>query len=922
MLPFIVVGLATGIVYSLAGTGLVLTFKTSGVFNFGQGALATVSAYLFYALQTQHGVPWGWAAVISVLLAGPLMGLGMAELAKAVASKSLAVNIGSTVGILLVVEAGVELIYGTVTTRNVPIFFGSGSVELFGVAVKWFDIITFIFGIVVTALLTVYLRATRMGMAMRAVVDDAPLLDTSGISPGRVRRAAWVIGSTLAAASGVLFVPLLPLDPLQLTLLVVSAFGAAAIGAFRSLTLTFLGGLIIGVAASLLTRYATSNALAGLAPSLPFLVLFFLLLVYPSRRGLPKIAETTARLTAPWKTPTKLNFGMGAVLLIALCFVPEFTGLQLSNWTMALATTIVFLSLSLLVRTAGQVSLCQVSFMAIGAAAFSHLSTGLHLPWVLALIVAGLIAMPIGALLAIPAIRLSGLYLALATFGFGILLEYLFYSQTYMFGYNGVGLVEPRPHLSFLTLDSDTGFYYVVLFCTLLAVALLVGIDRSRMGRLLRGIADAPTAMQASGTSVTVTRVLVFCVSVFLAAVGGALAGAAQSTVSSDSYSPITSLTYLAVIVVILAGAPWNAIIAGFTFVLIPAYFPGATVSYVLQIVFGAGLVLQALQPDSMQHLPPALTKALDRVFRPQKSETALRAAQAREISELRSQAEKGLGSSATRVQQGSLELSEVRVQFGGLVAVQNASLIAPTGQITGLIGPNGAGKTTTFNVCSGFQHPVHGRVLIDGRNVTRLGPAARARVGLGRTFQHLELFDSLSVRENVMLGAEGRFARANPARHLFAGPDQHRTSITNTAAAIELCELTELADSPVATLATGQRRLADLARCLAGNPRILLLDEPSSGLDRVETRRFADILRRVIVERGVGILIVEHDLSLVLDVCNSIYVLDFGEMLFQGTPEEVVASPVVQAAYLGEPASEANGTGAKVLSSADSVQP
>jgi ABC-type branched-subunit amino acid transport system ATPase component len=249
----------------------------------------------------------------------------------------------------------------------------------------------------------------------------------------------------------------------------------------------------------------------------------------------------------------------------------------------------------------------------------------------------------------------------------------------------------------------------------------------------------------------------------------------------------------------------------------------------------------------------------------------------------------------------GGLDVDGLEVRFGGLVAVNDVALRAPSGRITGLIGPNGAGKTTTFNACTGLVKPAAGRVRIAGRDVSRLGPSGRARHGLGRTFQKMELCDSISVRENIELGAEGALAGANPITQMLARPGQRANVRARAQVALELCDLADIAERPVVALSTGQRRLVELARCLAGPFGQLLLDEPSSGLDRAETRRFGEILRRVVAERGVGILLVEHDMSLVLDICEHIYVLDFGELIFSGSPAEVSASPVVQAAYLGD---------------------
>jgi ABC-type branched-subunit amino acid transport system ATPase component/branched-subunit amino acid ABC-type transport system permease component len=892
MLPFIVLGLTSGAVYALAGLGLVLTYKTSGVFNFAYGALAAVAAYVFYVLHVLNGWAWPLAAGVAILVLGPVMGLILELLARRIQGRSLALQVASTVGLLLVIEAAVELIYGHTTVRIVPIFLGTGNVRLAGTNVQVAQIVTFAFALTATAALTAFFRLSRRGIAMRAVVDNPELLDIAGTSPAATRRTAWVIGVTLAAASGVLFAPLLPLDPVQLTLLIVATFGAAAIGAFRSLPLTLVGGLGIGVLASLCTKWFTTGLLAGLPPSLPFVVLFVVLLVFPKRYLVGKSFTIPQSRTA-WSAPGSLQLSGGAVLVVFLALVPGFAGIHLTDWTTFVAMTIVFMSLALLVRTSGQVSLAQVAFTAIGAAAFSHLTLGSGVPWLVALVLAGLIAVPIGALLSIPAIRLTGLYLALATFGFGVLLQGMFYTQSYMFGSNGNGINEPRPHLSWLSIASDKGFYYVVLVIAILAALFVVALTRSRLGRLLRGAADSTTALETSGATVNVTRVLVFCISAFLAAVGGALAGVSQGTVIADSYQPILSLTYFALIVIVVGGAPWDAILAAAVLILVPSYLSGSHVSTILQLLFGATAIAYAILPGRTHGVPVVLQRAVERTFGrlPIRIPTRMRKA-ASPPSPARPRASE---------LPGGLVVEGLEVRFGGLVAVDGVSLGAKAGQITGLIGPNGAGKTTIFNACSGLLRATRGRVLLDGRDVSRSGPSARARHGLGRTFQKIELFDSLTVRENVEAGAEAALAGANPLTHLAGRPNDGPAIRAATDRAMELCGLSALSNLPAMSLSTGQRRLVELARCLAGPFHLLLLDEPSSGLDRAETQHFGEILRHVVAERGIGILLVEHDMSLVLDVCEHLYVLDFGELIFQGTPAEVTGSEIVKAAYLGD---------------------
>jgi ABC-type branched-subunit amino acid transport system ATPase component len=255
---------------------------------------------------------------------------------------------------------------------------------------------------------------------------------------------------------------------------------------------------------------------------------------------------------------------------------------------------------------------------------------------------------------------------------------------------------------------------------------------------------------------------------------------------------------------------------------------------------------------------------------------------------------------SVTPPQNDGLSVRGLVVRFGGLVAVDHVDFDAPQGRLTGLIGPNGAGKTTTFDACSGLNTPSDGTVHLFGHDVTRSGPSSRAQRGLGRTFQRMELFTSLSVRENVALGREAGLAGSNPMRHVFARRSERDAMAAAAADALELCGISHLANRQASTLSTGQRRLVELARVLAGDFRLLLLDEPSSGLDHSETSRFGDILASVIAERGVGILLVEHDMSLVMRVCDHVYVVDFGKLIFEGSTDEVRSSDVVRAAYLG----------------------
>ena len=250
--------------------------------------------------------------------------------------------------------------------------------------------------------------------------------------------------------------------------------------------------------------------------------------------------------------------------------------------------------------------------------------------------------------------------------------------------------------------------------------------------------------------------------------------------------------------------------------------------------------------------------------------------------------------------QTDALLIADLTVRFGGVTAVDGLNLRAPAGSITGLIGPNGAGKSTTFGVCSGFVRPAGGRVSFAGVDLTGMAPSRRAHAGIGRTFQRIELFDSLTVRENVAVGREARMAGSSPLKAVLGRPGESAVVARAASEALERCGLCEVAGERAGSLSTGERRLVELARVLAGEFRMLLLDEPSSGLDAAEVRQFSRLLREVVQARGIGVLIVEHDMSLIADICDDVYVLDYGRLIFHGRPQEVLTSDVVRAAYLG----------------------
>ncbi len=437
----------------------------------------------------------------------------------------------------------------------------------------------------------------------------------------------------------------------------------------------------------------------------------------------------------------------------------------------------------------------------------------------------------------------------------------------------------------------------MILAAAVLCSIFVVALTRGRLGRLLRALSDSPLALDTQGTTINLTRVIVFCISAFLAGVFGALYAGFVGSINGTSFPAFNSLTILALVVLVLGGAPWYAITAAAAFQLIPAYVTSDDINTYLQILFGFAVIGVGLQARHPASVPAPIRRLLDRLGgrRPEPAPTP--APSSAVVSEPAPVL--AVVPEATEARAG-LEIVDLSVRYGGLVAVDGLNVDAPLGRITGLIGPNGAGKTTTFNACSGLVRPARGRILLHGRDVTRSGTAARARRGLGRTFQKSELWPSLTVEENIALGREAAMAGGHFFNQIAARPGDAKVVHESVDQAIALTDIESLRHRQAALLTSGERRLVELARSLAGAFDVILLDEPSSGLDQAETERFGAVLEHVVAERGAGLLLVEHDMALVMEVCEHIYVVDFGRPLFDGTPDQVRSSELVQAAYLG----------------------
>ena len=476
-----------------------------------------------------------------------VVGLGLEVLARSLEGASETIKVVATVGLILIVE-GLGLLWHPVNPPTMPHFLPQSTVRLLGVNVTWEQIILFVFCVVAAIVLYWFFQSVRLGVVMRGVVDNHELVSMSGDDPIRVRRWAWIIGTAFAMVAGLMLSPTQSLDGVTLTTAVFAAFGAAAIGYFTNMPLTFVGGLAIGIAGALVDKYsATISWIGGLPPSLPFLILFVVLVVTPRGRLMSRRFVASVPVKRPYQAPTPIRLGTAAVFIAFLAFVPVWQSSHLAVWSAALIDMILFLSLGLLVKRSGQISLCQLAFAAVGAAAFGHFAA-YGIPWLLALVLATLVAVPVGALVAIPAVRVSGVFLALATLGFGILVEQVFYTRSYMFGGTTLGIADPRPDVSIggWNMSTDKGFYYVLLIITVLVVIVMSAIGSGRLGRLLEAMADSPLALETQGATSSVLKVIVFCITAAMASLAGALTGMLYHYAVGDYFESFASLELVA----------------------------------------------------------------------------------------------------------------------------------------------------------------------------------------------------------------------------------------------------------------------------------------------------------------------------------------------------------------------------------------
>jgi ABC-type branched-subunit amino acid transport system ATPase component/branched-subunit amino acid ABC-type transport system permease component len=892
---FVILGLTIGGIYALVAHGLVLVFKGSGLVNFAQGGFVMAGGYLFYELRIELAWP-GWLALVGAVTCSAVLGATFQLLVlRYMASASPTERVVATLALLITMQATVYLRYGD-EVRSVPSLLPEVPVNLGGgLSIGLDRIIILVISVGLTALLWCVYRFSRLGLITAAVAENETAAAAQAHSPNVVAMLNWAAGAGLAGFAGVLIAPISLLQSSSLALLIVPALAVGLFSGFSSFPVTLVAGLGVGVVQALVGRQFDTP---GIATSIPFFVVIALLVLrgrgLPLRsyiqERLPPVGDGTVRII-PFIAATTVS------IVLLLTWVDESWALAITG---SLAAAIICVSVVLLTGYAGQLSLAQFVIAGVGALAAARVMRDWDMPYLVGLIAAAVAGAIVGLAVGLPALRTRGANLAIATFGLATVLYALVLNNGGLSG-GSSGITVETPEIFGWSMDSffDPQRYTVVGLVVLVGVCLTVArIRRGHLGRRMLAVRGSERAAAALGVSVYSTKLYAFTLASMIAAVGGAVLALANATVVVSPFNEFASINIITVTVVggigFVGGGLMGALLLGggmsayalSGFHSLDAWLPLVTGVYLLLVLRSSAASGGIYELN--RALVIGLVRLLMRPFtrgRAPKSRPQPFAASNRRPRDLKRSgpvlAVRGLG-----------------VRYGGVVALDGVDLDIKPGGVHGLIGPNGAGKTTFIDAVTGFTRATSGSVSLRGESVQGWRPVRLARAGLARSFQSVELFPDLTVIENLAVASDD-----HAWHHYLTGLVRAGTLTVSDAAvhASRELEIDAYFDKLPKALSFGDRRLVSIARALASEPSVLLLDEPAAGLDTQASSELRRVVRWLADDLGIGVLLVEHNLDLVLSVSDEVTVLDRGKVIYAGGPEGVRSDRAVVAAYIGE---------------------
>ncbi|MGW4985806.1 ABC transporter permease subunit, partial [Streptomyces mirabilis] len=735
------------------------------------------------------------------------------------------------------------------------------------------------------------------GLGTTAVAENEGAAASLGWSPDLIATGNWALGSALAGLTGILIVPVIGLSVTGLTTLLLSALAAALVGRFSSFPVTLAGGLVIGIVQSELTRFGSD--VTGLASSVPFL--FIALVLVARGRALPLRGTFLDRLPA-LGTGRVRPAPLALAVVVGLLLVSLSTPLWADAITNTLVLSLIILSIVVVTGYAGQVSLAAYALAGTGAFIAGHTAADWGWSFELALLAGVLGTVPIGLLFALPAVRTRSVNLAIITLGLGTTLEAMVFQNTDLSttpGSDGIAVGHQTLFgISISGVDHPQRYAAVVLVLFVAAALVVANVRRSRTGRRLVAVRANERAAAALGIDVRAAKLYAFGLSAAIAALAGVLTGFRSTSVVFSDFASFDSITALGLAVIggvgFLIGPLFGATLAAGT---VGARFgdlvlPG--LSEWMPLIGGTILVLTLVgNQDGIGREVGRQAEGVRRRLSPKRGRLAIVPTEI-----VRTETEEAAVPDVPRATPLPLHVRDLTVRYGGVVAVDGLSLDVEPGRVVGLIGPNGAGKTSAIDAVTGFTRAASGGVRLGDREVTRLPVHRRAAAGLSRSFQSLELFEDMTVLDNLYAACDrpGRWAWLTDLIRPGSRPLPSHVLV-----AVREFGLQDSLDRPVGDLSYGERRLLAIARAVAASPSVLLLDEPAAGLSDDESRELAHLVRRLAEDWGMGVLLIEHDVDMVMSVCDQVVVLDFGRRICAGTPEEVRRDPTVRAAYLGD---------------------